>query len=109
MDVKIVIAIIIAIIISIQPAGIPFPIIVQDIPNDGNGYTVVAQTQFYNNGKVACIIINPAFVDAPNINAVIVHEFGHVNHPEWDEAQCDDWANSIVDGPDVIDAYHGIH
>jgi hypothetical protein len=79
---------------------------VKDLGHDGNGFEVRGQTAWYNDGSgVAYVAIDKDWVNSPDANVIICHEFGHVNHPDWSEAQCDDFANQQGVGY-IEDAYH---
>jgi len=107
MKVQAIIAIIvfIAAIIVAQPVGIPFVIGSYDLGHDSNGYKVMAQTQFNNEGQVVAVIIDPQSIQNGDWQVRELHEFGHVKNHSWSEAQCDDFANSFNVGF-VEDAYH---
>lgn len=80
--------------------------IIKDLGHDANGYEVRGQTARYiDSGEVAYVAIDVDWVNSPDYNVIMLHEFGHVNHPDWTEAQCDDFANSQGVGF-VEDAYH---
>ena len=82
------------------------PMIVKDLGHDSNGYEVRGQTAWYNDGSgCAYVAIDVDYVNSPDYNVIMLHEFGHVNHPDWSEAQCDDFANSQGVGY-IEDAYH---
>lgn len=100
-------------IISANVVGCNVPIIVADLGQDGNGLEVRGQTCWNvdaagNCISVAYVAIDVDWVNSSDANVIICHEFGHVNHPEWDEAACDDFANSCGVGY-IEDAYHGVH
>ena len=97
-------------IISAQAVGCNVPIIVKDLGQDGNGNEVRGQTCWYvdaqgNPVSVAYVAIDVDWVNSEDCNVIIAHEFGHVNHPDWSEAQCDDFANAQGVGH-IEDAYH---
>lgn len=99
-------------IISAQVVGCNVPIIVKDLGQDGNGYEVRGQTCWNvdvagNPVSVAYVAIDVDWVNSSDANVIIAHEFGHVNHPEWSEADCDAFANSQGVGH-IEDAYSGI-
>lgn len=115
MNYKIIVAIAIFIyaICSAQVVGCNIPIIVKDLGNDGNGYEVRGQTCWYvdaagNPVSVAYVAIDDAWANSPDANVILCHEFGHVNHPDWDEKACDEFANAQGVGH-IEDAYNGIH
>lgn len=107
------VAVIAYIVVSIPSVGCPVPIVCKDLGYDSNGYEVRGQTAWYvdaagNPAGVAYVAIDDAWVNSPDAAVIIAHEFGHVSHPDWDEAQCDDFANAQGVGH-IEDAYHGIH
>lgn len=107
------IAVIVYVIVSIQAVGCNIPIVVKDLGQDDNGYEVRGQTCWYvdeagNPVSVAYVAIDVDWVNSSDYNVIMCHEFGHVNHPEWDEAQCDAFANAQGVGH-IEDAYSGIH
>jgi len=108
---KIIFAIFIfAIAISIvEPVGVNFIIVSQSIPNDDNGFIINARCS--NNGDGSFIIkVAPHVVGSPDQNVIVAHEIGHVNHwDDWEEADCDAFAMSIVPGSFIQDVYSGVH
>ena len=95
-------------IIIAQPIGIPFIIVVENIPNGDNGDIINAQCWNFGNGNFKIIV-------SPEVHAiggvyeakVVSHEIGHCVNWDGDEAYADDFANSIVpEGEPIVDKYH---
>ena len=99
-------------VVFVQPVGINFIIVVEEIPQDqeAEGFIVQAQAWNFGNGQFK-IIIDPDEVNDPQINRIVAHEIGHVVNWEGDEAFADDFANQVVnDGSEpIVDAFHGVH
>lgn len=96
-------------IIAAQPVGINFIIVIEDIPDGDNGDIINAQCWNFGNGQFK-IIVAPHIVGSEYQNVIVAHEIGHVNNWDGDEAYADDFANRVVvDGPRVVDKYHGVH
>ena len=92
----------------IQPVGCNFVIQSYDLGHDSNGYEVRAQCQNQGDGSFI-VVIDDGSIGSPDQAVIICHEVGHVQHwDDWDEADCDDFANSVGVGY-IQDAYHGIH
>ena len=112
-QISVIVFVIAYVIVSIQGVGCKVPIIVDDLGVDSNGYEVRGQTCWYvdeagNPVSVAYVAIDKDWVDSPDAAVIIAHEFGHVNHPDWSEAQCDAFANAQGVGH-IEDAYSGVH
>lgn len=100
----------IAAIACAQVLGNDPAIIVEDLGQDSNGNFVRGQTCWIidsagNPIGVAYVAIDDNWVGSADQNVILAHEFGHVSHPDWSEAQCDDFANSLGVGH-IEDAYH---
>lgn len=83
---------------------------IKDLGSDSNGNEVRGQTCWYVDAQgnpigVAYVAIDDSWANSNDCNVILLHEFGHVNHPDWSEAQCDDFANSFGIGH-IEDAYH---
>lgn len=93
-------------------AELGIPVYYQELGEDGNGYTVNGQTQIYQNGTVACIIldddIDPNSYEA---HAILYHELGHAIHQINGEPDNEQLADEYAanKGYQIQDAYHGIH
>lgn len=112
MNWKIIFAIVVFVgaILSAQVLGNEPAIIVKDLGQDSNGNYVRGQTCWYvdsqgNPTSVAYVAIDDDYANSSDANVILLHEFGHVSHPDWSEAQCDDFANSFGVGY-IEDAYH---
>lgn len=93
----------------VQPVGINFIVIVEEIPSDDPNYVINAQCRNNGDGSFE-IAISPDIVGSSEQNVVFAHEIGHVNHwDDWEEEDCDNFAMEVVPGSFIHDAFSGIH
>lgn len=96
---------------AIQDEGIP--VYVEELGEDGNGYTVRGQCQWISedggvNWHVTRIVLDDDVDDPYEQSAVLWHELGHAVHGiNSTEEQADGYAGDH--GYVIVDAYHGIH